>query len=360
MLKVAIVGTGMIAGSAHIPAYRSRSDVFTVEAVVDINETAARDTAEKYGVPHWFTDCNQMLETVKPDLVSICVPNAFHKQYILTALEHGANVLCEKPVAVTYADAMELYSMAEKQGKLLIACQTMRYTPDRLALKKFIQDGQLGDIYHAEFSRIRRRGIPFWGTFHMKKFGCGGAMIDIGVHMLDAMLWLMGNPEVEAVTANTMKNHAHEIGDFVSSGARTGSVANVRKFNPDEMDVEDFAAGTIRFKNGTMANFTCAWAANMPECSDIRLIGQKRGVFIPDGSIWMGADGEEKLEVLPDPFEKEAFPGHVHVIRHLADVFTNGAELEITPAQTIQVSAVLDMIYRSAAEKRTVSFEELL
>ena len=360
MLKVAIIGTGMIDGSAHIPAYRSCSDVFSVEAVVDINETAARNTATQCGIPRWFTDCVQMLETVKPDLVSVCVPNAFHKQYIRLALEHGVHVLCEKPVAVTYADAVELYNLAEKQGILLMACQTMRYTPDRLALKKFIQDGHVGDIYHAEFSRIRRRGIPFWGTFHMKKFSCGGAMIDIGVHMLDAMLWLMGNPAVESVTGNAMKNHAHELGDFVSSGARTGSVANVRKFDPEEMDVEDFAAGTIRFQNGTMANFTCAWAANLPESSEIRIIGQKRGVFIPDGSIWMGAEGQEQLEILPDPFEKEPFPGHFHVIHHLADVFTKDVLPEITPEQTIQVSSILDMFYRSATLKRTVCFEELL
>lgn len=116
MLKVAIIGTGMIAGSAHIPAYRSRADVFRVEAVVDINEIAARDTARKYGIPHYFTDCVQMLETVKPDLVSVCVPNAFHKQYIMAALEHSANVLCEKPVAVTYAMPLKCTALPKNRG----------------------------------------------------------------------------------------------------------------------------------------------------------------------------------------------------------------------------------------------------
>lgn len=348
MLKVAIIGTGMIAGSAHIPAYRSRADVFRVEAVVDINEIAARDTARKYGIPHYFTDCVQMLETVKPDLVSVCVPNAFHKQYIMAALEHSANVLCEKPVAVTYADATEMYGFAEKQGKLLVACQSMRYTPDRLALKKLVEAGKVGDIYHASFSRVRRRGIPTWGTFHMKRFSGGGSMIDLGVHMLDALLWLMGNPEIVSVTGSTLKNHAGETGDLVSSGARTGSVDHARKFDPDEMDVEDFASGTIQFRNGCMANFISAWAANMPESSEIKIIGQKRGVI------------KETLEILPDPFAAEAFPGHFHIINHLANVFTRDVELEITPKQTVQVSAVLDMFYRSAEKKRTVNFTEFL
>lgn len=359
MLKVAIIGTGMIAGAAHIPAYRSCPDVFSVEAVVDINEAAARDTAQKYGIPAWYTDCTQMLEQIKPDLVSVCVPNAFHKQYILTALEHGVNVLCEKPVAVTYADAVEMYRYAEKQGKLLVACQSMRYTPDRLALKRQLEDGKLGDIYHASFQRIRRRGIPTWGTFHIRRFSGGGAMIDLGVHMLDAMLWLMDNPEIDSVAGTALKNHAGELGNLVASGARTGTVDHARKFDPDEMDVEDFASGTIRFRNGCMANFISAWAANMPEKSEIQIIGRKQGIVIPDCTIFSGENGMETLETQPDPFAGEAFPGHFHIVHHLADVLTRDVPLEITPEQTIQVSTVLDLFYRSARENRTCSVEEL-
>lgn len=360
MLKAAIIGTGMIACSAHIPAYRSCGDVFSLEAVMDVNEIAARDTARKYGIPQYFTDCAQMLEAVKPDLVSICVPNAFHKQYIRTALEHGVHVLCEKPVTVSYADAVELYGYAKKQGKLLVACQSMRYTPDRLALKAMIHRGEVGDIYHASFCRVRRRGIPTWGTFHMKRFSGGGAMIDLGVHMLDAMLWLMGNPEIQSVTGTALKNHAWELGDLVSSGARTGSVDHARTFNPNEMDVEDFASGTIRFRNGCMADFVSAWAANMPESSEIRIIGRERGVLIPEGKIFQGSAGEERLEMAPDPFGKESFPGHFHILHHLAGVLTKDTPLEITPEQTIQVSAVLDLFYRSAAQHREISLEEII
>ena len=128
-----------------------------------------------------------MLEKEKPDLVSVCVPNCFHKEYTLMALNHGVNVLCEKPLAFTYADAKEMFDTAKKNGRLLMACQSMRFTPDRLAAKRFIDEGNLDEIYYAELSRVRRRGIPTWGTFHMKKISCGGAFVDIGVHMLDAL-----------------------------------------------------------------------------------------------------------------------------------------------------------------------------
>ena len=359
MIRVALIGAGMIATSAHIPAFRHRSDVFELVAVFDTFETAAKTAAETAGIPAWYSDAKQMLAEVKPDLVSVCVPNAYHKEYVMLALSAGCHVLCEKPLAFTYRDAVEMYDYAEKQGKLLVASQSMRYTPDRLAAKAYIEAGQVGDIYYADFSRIRRRGIPTWGRFHMKASSCGGALVDIGVHMLDAMLWLMGNPKIAAVTATCSRNHAFETGDLVSSGARTGSVANARKFDPNEMDVEDFAVGSIRFENGCVANFTTAWAANMPESSAISLVGKKKGVFLPNCDIYYGADGHETLSAQPDPYGAEAFPGHFHIVDNLADVLTGKGELEIKPEETIQVSAVMELSYRSAEEGREIPFREL-
>ena len=136
-----------------------------------------------------------MVAKERPDVVSVCVPNCLHKKFSMLALSYGCHVLCEKPVAYTYTDAKELYGFAARQGRHLIACQSMRFTPDRLAAKRLIEQGDLGGIYYGEFARIRRRGIPTWGTFHIKEISGGGAFLDIGVHMIDAVLWLMGNPK---------------------------------------------------------------------------------------------------------------------------------------------------------------------
>ncbi len=359
MIRVALIGAGMIASAAHIPAYRHRGDAFEIVAVFDASEVSAKSTAESNGIPCWYTDAKKMLEEVRPDLVSVCVPNAYHKEYVMLALQAGCHVLCEKPLAFTYADASEMYALAQQQGKFLVACQSMRYTPDRLAAKAFIDRGEMGEIYYADFSRIRRRGIPTWGRFHMKSSSCGGALVDIGVHMLDAMLWLMGNPKVASVTANCTRNHAFETGDLVSSGARTGSVANARPFDPNEMDVEDFAAGTIRFENGCVANFNTAWAANMPESSSISLVGKKKGVFLPSCDIYYGADGHDKLPIEPDKYGAEAFPGHFYIIDNLADAIISKSPIAIKPAETIQVSAVMEMFYRSAEEGREITYREL-
>ena len=272
MFKVCIISCGMIANSAHIPAYQSFPDDCKIVGVCDINEKAAHDTANKIGIDKYYTNAEQMLDELKPDIVSVCVPNCFHKEYTLLALNHKANVLCEKPLAVNAHDAIEMFDAARRNGKILMACQSMRYTPDRLAAKKYITENGGLDFYYGELSRIRRRGIPTWGTFHIKKISCGGAFIDIGVHMLDALVWLMDNPEIKSVTAFTMQNHKSELGSLESSGALTGNVDNARPFDPDEMDVEDFSCGILNFKNSAKITFKVAWAANMPEESSIHLI----------------------------------------------------------------------------------------
>lgn len=358
MFKVCIISCGMIANSAHIPAYKMFPQDYEIVGVCDISETIARDTAERHDIKKYYTDAEEMLSELKPDVVSVCVPNSFHKEYTLMALNHGANVLCEKPLAFTKKDAEEMYECAKKNKKLLMACQSMRYTPDRLAAKKYIEENKLDDFYYGELSRVRRRGIPTWGTFHIKKISCGGAFVDIGVHMLDALIWLMGNPAVKSVNAYTMQNHKNEIGTLKGSGALTGDVHNIRTFKPEEMDVEDFSGGIITFENGARVNFKVAWASNMPESADIRLVGVKKGIDIPSCKAYFDEDGEEVFEIEDCPYDS-AFPGHIYIIDNLRKVLNNEAQPDILPEETINVATILELFYKSAELGREVSVNEL-
>lgn len=359
-LKVAIIGAGMIAVSAHIPAYRNFPDKFEIVALCDVFEKAAKEISEQNGIPRYFTDAEEMLNEIKPDIVSVCTPNSLHKKFSMLCLENGANVICEKPLAFTLADANEMFSLAKKNGLTLTACQTMRFTPDRLAAKKLIDDGELGTPYYCEFSRVRRRGIPTWGTFHIKSKSGGGALIDIGVHMLDAALWLMGNPDVESVDGSTFKKLHTELGTLESSGAFTGNVQNARKFDPDEMDVEDFACGSVNFKNGARMNFKVAWAANLPDETTIRLIGEKAGFELPDGMVRRGFANNTKLNIIPEPYEQGApFSGHFHVVESVYETIVNGKEPIIKPEETINVSGIIEAFYRSAEIGVPVNFNEL-
>lgn len=358
MIKVCIISCGMITNSAHIPAYRHFGDDFCISAVSDINETAAKETAKRHGIPNFYQNAEEMLEKEKPDLVSVCVPNCFHKEYTLMALNHGANVLCEKPLAFTYADAKEMFDTAKRNGKLLMACQSMRFTPDRLAAKRFIDEGNLDNIYYGELSRIRRRGIPTWGTFHIKRISCGGAFVDIGVHMLDALLWLMGNPEIKSVNGVTMQNHKNELGSLKSSGALTGKVDNMRKFDPAEMDAEDFSCGMLNFENGAEVSFKVAWATNMPESSDIRLVSKKAGIDLPSGKVYFGENGEKTLKTEKCLYDTPFF-GHMYIADNLRRVLNGKAEPIVKAEETINTAKIIELFYKSAAIKREVFSDEL-
>ena len=358
-LRAAIIGCGMIANSAHIPAYKHFSDKYELVAICDVFEKAAREAAEKNGIPNYFTDAAEMLESAKPDVVSVCAPNFLHKQYTMLALNHGANVICEKPLAFTLADAKEMFALAKEKGLSVTACQSMRFTPDRLAAKKFIEKGNLGTPYYCEFSRVRRRGIPYWGTFHIKSRSGGGAFVDIGVHMLDAALWLMGNPTVDSVTGSCFTKFSEELGTASSSGALTGNIENVRKFDPAEMDVEDFACGCVTFKNGVKMNFKVAWAANLPDETSISIIGEKAGISLPAGNVMMGIDDDETLTTAPQEYEGEYFPGHFHVIKDVYEVIVNGKTPTIKNEETMNVTGIIEAFYKSAQLGRPVMFDEL-
>ncbi|MBQ8814062.1 MAG: Gfo/Idh/MocA family oxidoreductase [Lachnospiraceae bacterium] len=352
--KVCIISCGMITNAAHIPAYQQFSEDYEIVAVSDINEIVAKDTAERHGIPRYYTNAEKMLTEEKPDVVSVCVPNAFHKEYTMMALRHGANVLCEKPLAFHYSDAVEMFEYAKKSGKVLMACQSMRFTPDRLAAKKYIEDGGMDKIYYGELSRIRRRGIPYWGTFHMKKISGGGAFVDIGVHMLDALVWLMGNPAVKSVSGTTMENHKYEVGSLVGSGALSGEVHTKRPFDPDEMDVEDFSCGTITFENGAKVSFKVAWAANLPEASDIVLVSKKAGIDLPSGRLLFGENGESTLEMEKCPYDTPFF-GHMYLTDNLRKVLKGEAAPIVTPEESINVTKIIEMFYLSAAQGKEVS-----
>ena len=183
MFKVCIIGCGMIANSAHIPAYLEHSNDYKIVAVCDTFEESARKTAENNKIDKWYTNPEEMLKAEQPDVVSVCAPNMLHKEYVMLALSYGANVLCEKPLELSYKEAKEMFDFAKKQDKMLMACQSLRFLPERLKAKEMVDKGEVGDIYYAEMSRIRRRGIPTWGKFHIKSYSGGGALVDIGNFM---------------------------------------------------------------------------------------------------------------------------------------------------------------------------------
>lgn len=365
-LKVAVIGAGMIAVKAHIPAYLAQKDLVSVEAVVDKTEQSARLTAHQFDLPHWFCDSEKMFEQVKPDLVSICTPNATHAAFVRLALSHGAHVLCEKPLALSYLETRELFELAKEKGLMLMACQTVRFDPEYQAARELVSKGVLGKIHYAEFSAIRRRGIPKWGQFHKKEASGGGCLCDIGVHMIDAAVWMMGSPRFESVSGSTATQFGNQLDQVHQSLEEAGAPAGVTgemRFDPREFNVEDFAAGTVRFENNIQMNFKTAWAVNLPPHFGLTVAGQKSGLSLPKLTLYSVYE-DYQADILPrvfreGPYSQEAFPGHFHLIKNAVRHLLFQEPAVIKPQETLTVAAIIDAFYRSARLQKEVRAEEL-
>lgn len=357
MKKVCIIGCGMIAQNAHIPAYQYWSEDFEIVAVCDAFEEAAKKVAKEKGIPNYYSDAAIMLQEMKPDLVSVCTPNMLHKEYVMLALSYGANVLCEKPLALNYQDVVEMFAFAKEKGVALMACQTLRFMPERKAAYKLVKNGEVGKVYSCEFSRVRSRGIPNWGKFHIKKYNGGGSFLDMGSHSIDSALWLIGNPKPVSVTAAMHTVHAEEIVDPKRAGAFMGGVSN-KDFHPEDMNVESFASGSVTFENGTIMLFKATWAANLKDENSICVAGEKLGFNTEKREIYRGGE-TYPMEVEQCEFDSHPFFGHFQVIGNFARYLHGEEDLIVKPEETIHATAIMEAGYLSASEGRTVFISEL-
>lgn len=366
-LRIALIGTGMIANAAHIPAYKNLGDKAEIVAVADIRECAARETAARIGIDAWYTDPQKMLETVQPDLVSVCTPNNYHKKWSIAALHAGCNVLCEKPIAVRYRDALEIFEEADKAGKKFFTCQSMRWSNDIQAAKKIIDSGRLGDVYYAEVSCIRRRGVPKWGMFHLKEENFGGPFCDLGVHTIDSLLYLLGSPKFASITGGAwtkLANRDEQVETSLSDSGAPAGTFTPRPYDYHEFSVEDMAAGSISFENGLIVNFKFSWAVNMENTNGITIAGDKGGLSTsPSLKVLTNLDGFQ-VDVKPHVFALNQydgipFSGHWYMIEHIERCLRNEEEYLVKREEALNVAAVIEAFYKAAQAHRPVLRNEL-
>ncbi|MDL2205305.1 Gfo/Idh/MocA family oxidoreductase [Eubacteriales bacterium OttesenSCG-928-N13] len=370
--RVAVIGTGMIANAAHIPAYKFWKDDFELVACADIRKDAAQETADRHGIPKVYQDAYAMLEEVRPDFVSVCTPNAFHKEYALAAFKVGANVFCEKPLALKRKDAIELYKAADEAGVHLFVTQSLRFLTNYKEAKELAQSGELGEVYYADVELIRRRGIPKWGMFHIKEKSVGGCFCDLGVHITDYIMYLTGNPKLKSVSGSAVTRIVHQPSEkgvrysIAESGAPSG-LFTPRPFDMNEFDVEEFSNGYMRFENGMTVNFKISWALNLPNSECVRLSGDKGGLVMSnsgDAVKLVTTIGSNQADltprIFPDPYhEASDFYGHIHVFEHALKFLKGEQDEVIKREEVINVASVIEAFYKSAQLGREVSFEEL-
>jgi len=344
-VRVGIIGSGGIARYAHIPGYKAQKGVDIV-AVCDVVPERAEETAQEFGIPRWYASYQEMLENESLDAVSVCTPNVAHREATIAALEAGLHVLCEKPMAMNLREAQEMAAAARRAGRVLQIGLHWRFTGEAQVLKRFIDAGEMGDIYYGEATCMRRRGIPGWGVFTQKALQGGGALIDIGVHTLDHTMWLMGNPKPVAVSGLT----------YAAFGKRADVVTPGVHWDPSKFDVEDMGVALVRFEGGASLVLRASWAANIEKTfQETRILGTHGGAYMSPLRIYREMHGS-LVDIAPVGIP-EVQP-HTAEIAHFVACVRGECECAVDLDSVLQTQAVLDAIYRSAEMGREVRLDE--
>lgn len=348
-LKVGVIGAGGISHS-HIEAFRQLQDI-EIAAISDPNEAKLTFVAEKYGILKRFVNWEDILKE-PVDIISICSPNAFHAQQSISALKSGKHVICEKPVAMNVEEVEAIIETAKQTGNKFMAAFSQRFAPHSQFIKKMVDNGQIGEIYYVKASYLRRRGIPGLGTwFTTKKLAGGGPLIDVGVHILDLVIYFMGCPQPElilGVTYNKFKNQAVD-GGWPPVWSRVGDKPS------GVFDVEDLAAGFIKFKNNTSLFLEASWAGNSETGLKISLMGTKAGVQYSSSSTPPLKIFGELNGVVTDTTAELPSKNVYHAeIEHFVNCVRNNTQPITTPEEIVTVIKIIQNIYKSAETGKPV------
>ncbi len=329
-LRVGVIGVGM--GRQHVKRYQE-SDRCEVVALCDIDEARLAGVAEMLDVPQTYTDAQKMLDAAKLDVVSVATPNTLHHPLTMMALDAGLHVLCEKPMAMNAAQAKEMVDKAKTKQRKLAIHYNHRMQPSVQFLKRYAASGEMGEIYFARTTWHRRRGIPGRASFLDKAHSGGGCLIDLGVHMLDQTLYIMGYPKVAAVSAGNYRKFD-------------------KKYVPDiPMSVEDFSVSLLRLEGGGCLAMEISWASHHdhPEQMIVQLYGTEAG-----GLRWSEQYQDQRTSI--HRVEHDGLvtvnldrPTKVTSVQaDFIDAIADGREPECTGEQGWRTMQVLDAIYESS------------
>ncbi len=269
-VRIGVIGVGQI-GKHHLNTYSQIPDAQVV-AVADVNADEAQRVAQHFGVETVYSDFRELLKRDDIQAVDVALHNNLHMPVTVAALEAGKHVYCEKPMAGAYVDAEKMLKTAQATGRFLHIQLNTLFANETKAAKALIDAGKLGKVYHARSLGYRRRGRPYvdgYGSqfFVQKEHAAGGALYDMGVYHIARILYLLGNPQVLAVSGKTYQETEMDEGRQRASG----------------YNVEELGLGFIRMANNISVDIIESWAVHAGEF---------------DGSAVYGSDGGVRL----DPF----------------------------------------------------------
>ncbi|MBE7026478.1 MAG: Gfo/Idh/MocA family oxidoreductase [Ruminococcaceae bacterium] len=353
-MKIAVIGCGTIANKRHIPSYL-QNDKVEIKYFCDIILERAQKAVEDYGCGTAVADYKEVLADKEIEAISVCTPNHMHSVITIDALKAGKNVLCEKPAARTYAEALEMQKAQHETGKVLNIGVVNRFNAGIRQIKKLIDEGELGEVYQVYVSFRAHRSIPgLGGDFTNIAVAGGGVTIDWGVHFFDIVMYCCGDPEVKTVSAEKFCKLGNPMEEYVYTSMWAGPPT----FD-GVCDVEEGVTGMIR-TNGPVITFNGAWAQNIGEDEMfIDFIGTKGGIrlhYTKDFVFYSTKNGmlTKTTFKMNEGMDMEAM--FKNEINAFVDCIESKEKLPSHIDINILTSKMMDAIYRSAETHKEIEF----
>ena len=329
-LRLALVGVGAAAQIAHIPALK-KAEGTELAALCDRDPEKAARVAQKFQVPKVHARFDDLLADDEIDAIDICTPNYLHAPMGIAALEAGKHVLCERPLARSAEEAAGMVKAAKKADRMLMCAVPHRFRPDAQLLKKFVEKGDLGEIFFAKAGWLRQR--TQWDSDEwrrQKRESGGGVVLDLGFQMLDLSLWTLGNPAVESVTASLHRSRKGEV--------------------------EDSATAFFRLATGATLTLEVTWGLLMEkDFHYLNLFGSGGAALLNPFRVHKGMHGT-LVNVTPTlDSSRNQYKFSIEAqLAHFADVLRKNAKPMGHADEILPVMELMDAVYRSAEQGKEV------
>jgi predicted dehydrogenase len=333
---VAVIGLGKIADS-HITGWK-RLGHSDVRLLVGVDPAKTMELARSYGVASHGTDFGEALRRADIDIVDICTPHHLHAPYTIEALESGKNVLVEKPIAITLADAQRMIETSERTGKTLMVAENIRFTPVYDHGKAILEKGEIGEPF---MLTTRAEMYPGAGRFQGPHTGWrsdpakigGGALLEAGIHCISMARGLMG--EVESVMAIKGKQTRREI------------------------SVEDTMNVLFNFENGSTGQGSFSWGARWIKAMvDTTIFGTNGilGLETSKDKVWVEQGNERKTWDEPSD---GPYHGQWKLIEHFVDCIEHGKTPVTDGVEETKSLRTVLAAYQSAKEGKLVKIDKV-
>ncbi len=334
MLNYGLIGCGSV-GKVHCHHFSEDERISRV-VVCDTSQLALNYFRENFKIDEVYSDYKKMLEEEDLDIVSVATPPGYHLEHANAAAFSGSHVLCEKPLAATLDDSIEIVEYFKKQGLKLGVMMPRRFYNNSQVLKDALDNGALGDITQVQLNFKANKDKFYYRGWRARKSEAGGGILPSQmIHSLDRLIFLFGKPVKVEGMVRTTRNY---------------------------LEIEDEVDAKIWFDNGVEAEITGTNNSDQ-NWRDPLYIGGEKGMAVIESCETFGwrVPGFDRPEVderddIPRRFKNEYYgPGHEGVIEDFISSVIEDREPKITAEQSLDVLKVIFGIYRASEEGKAVN-----